>query len=57
MPSSTRWRFRNHPGNVPLIGMTVLGAVAGGWPGAAIMLALFGSVYLFGAYEGGGRDA
>lgn len=46
------WKeIESHPGTVPLIGLTLLGGVAGGWQGAAIMFALFGSVYLYSFIE------
>lgn len=46
----SRFNFKNHPGTVPLIGVVLLGGVAGGLTGMLIMAAIFGSIYLFGAY-------
>lgn len=47
-----------HPGTVPLVMFALMGAVAGargGWiyalGGAGIMLATFGPMYLWGAYD------
>lgn len=49
--------YGEHPGTVPLIGLIFLGVIAGakgGWMGcvmgAGVMLAIFGSIYLVGAY-------
>ena len=54
---------KGHPGTPWLGLLTVLGVLAGVerggyWPllGGLIMLAIFGSIWLVGAYEGGGRD-
>jgi hypothetical protein len=54
----SRFNFKNHPGTVPLIGMALLGAIAGAERGtygpligAGIMLAVFGPFYLIGAYR------
>lgn len=44
----------DHPGTVPLVAMVALGAVAGGFVGAGVMLAMFGPLYLYGAWERGG---
>jgi hypothetical protein len=45
--------YGSHPGTPWLIGLTFVGAVAGGIGGAVIMLAFLGPLYLFGAYERG----
>lgn len=44
-------RFRNHPGTVSLVFLTLLGALAGGITGSLIMLAIFGPLYLYGAWQ------
>lgn len=55
-----RYGLKDHPGTPILVGFAVLGGVAGAergftWSicGAGIMLAIFGPMYLFGAWESG----
>ena len=43
----------HHPGTLWLVYLTIIGIVAGGWLGGVAMLAMFGPLYLFGAYERG----
>jgi len=40
-----------HPGNVFLMMFIVMGAAAGGFGGAAVMLVFFGPIYCYGAYD------
>lgn len=44
---------KDHPGNLPILFMPILGFVAGSWIGALIMLATFGPFYLWGAWSRG----
>lgn len=46
-------KYGGHPGLFPLIFLTLLGVIAGGWRGALIMFTLFGVVFLVGAYKRG----
>jgi hypothetical protein len=41
----------DHPGTFILLMVSILGALAGGWIGAVVMLVVFGPFYLMGAYE------
>lgn len=43
----------DHPGTVPLVMLVTLGLTAGGILGAFVMLAVFGPLYLYGAWERG----
>ena len=43
----------SHPGTPVIAALVILGAVAGGIAGASIMAAVFGPLYLYGAYERG----
>lgn len=54
-----RWspKYGSHPGTPWALFFIGLGAVAGGWIGAFVMAAVFGPLYLWGAYETGGHDA
>lgn len=40
-----------HPGTWILVALVAMGAIAGTWLGAGIMLLLFGPIYLAGAYS------
>lgn len=44
-----------HPGNFWLAVFAIMGALAGGWMGVGVMLAMFGPLYLIGAWERGRR--
>jgi len=53
-------KYGSHPGNIWIIVLIVMGFIAGygvglteAIIGAAAMLAIFGPIYLFGAYERG----
>jgi len=46
-------RYGPHPGMLALVGLLLLGLVAGSWLGLGIMAAVFGPLYLIGAYERG----
>jgi len=45
--------YGEHPGTIILVWLVLLGAIAGGWMGALIMLLVFGPLYLWGAYDRG----
>ena len=46
-------KYGSHPGTPILCVFVLLGAMAGRLAGALIMLAVFGPLYLIGAYERG----
>ena len=46
-------RYGSHPGTPIVVGLIGIGAIAGGWVGAAIMTCIFGPLYVFGAYQRG----
>ena len=46
-------KYGSHPGTPILIGLIIMGIYAGGWIGGSIMTLIFGSVYVYGAYERG----
>lgn len=49
--------LRDHPGILPLIMLTVLGFVAGGPLGAAIMLSVFGTCVLWSSWDSGRHES
>lgn len=42
-----------HPGTPIIVGLLILGWMAGTWMGALAMLAIFGPVYVYGAWSRG----
>lgn len=46
-------RYGDHPGTPIIVWLLVIGALAGGWIGALLMGAVFGPIYLIGAYDRG----
>lgn len=45
--------FNGHPGTPIIVWVSMLGFAAGEWAGVAIMLGIYGPLYLYGAWERG----